>query len=481
MMAFIKEVVDLNRWADSQVTAYAHWRKERVEKNSDWVYQHVVKPGMGTADVVDGKIQGSRDAVWNWIHRKRNEGKPLSPEDQVIEKVLEGEVYGNWWAITEVGVILNDLVGRTGESLNPRAGPGAIVRDVLRVASVVPVGRVLRAMPYLGPWVEAGSVELRRISATVVSDLAEWAVKRKIGPAGMRQALEEMIYLNNTGGICGPWSVAKALRLTGIKPFARLADVFDMAGISPLERARFLNGAGAQDMLRLGQGLTQTGADVETSYTISSMQELEALARQNPGGVVVFGVEWRQALLHGNPIPEQVADRWAQGGLPGLVWKKEGHAMVAKWRPWSGFEIIDRSGVPARTLAELEAKYRGITGALPIRNWPTLVIQRAEAMLGRPGLDQILMLEMAVILEHDGGGAAHMAGLGKRGKPGTPKAAGPAKKPAETPSTGGPGAGGQPAEPPPWEKDYPGMGTSQTFKTAFSTRLEPKEDIRPDQ
>src|SRR5262249_467679 len=141
-----------------------------------------------------------------------------------------------------------------------------------------------------------------------------------------------------------------------------------------------------------------------------------------------------------------------------IEWRLERHTMVAKWRPWSGFQIHDRSGVVARDLAELEARTtaQGIGNAVPIPNDPTVVIHRAESMIEQ-GVEKILMLEMAMVLEYRPGTGSGMADNIAPDKPAAAKP-GAKKEVADQPATPEDGVpeDGRTGTP---EKEFPGIGT----------------------
>ena len=83
--------------------------------------------------------------------------------------------------------------------------------------------------------------------------------------------------------------------------------------------------------------LTQVGADAKAVGTVASFEEVATLARNNPNGLVIFGVRFARA----------------QAGF--LV--DNGHALIAR-SVGGTVVIIDRSGKVYGSLKELEVVYR---------------------------------------------------------------------------------------------------------------------------
>ena len=126
---------------------------------------------------------------------------------------------------------------------------------------------------------------------------------------------------------------AQALRLTGTRHFARVADLAGAAGIAVTETG----GGSTSWMLPL---LRTLGADARSAGTVVSFEEVANLARSNPNGIVIFGV------------------RFARSN--GAYLANEGHALIARSVGGTVF-IFDRSGKVYSSLKELAVLY----GAAP--------------------------------------------------------------------------------------------------------------------
>lgn len=135
-----------------------------------------------------------------------------------------------------------------------------------------------------------------------------------------------------TSGICAWVSAAKALRLTGVRHFATVADLAKAVGVTgdsfPLVYGLSTVLKYLQQLGAIGRSIVPFSRNIETS--------LLAATEANPNGVVMFGVQWMR------------------GG--DLV----GHALIATRNMLTGqLQILDRSGRVVSTLAELESLVPG--------------------------------------------------------------------------------------------------------------------------
>jgi hypothetical protein len=258
---------------------------------------------------------------------------------------------------------------KLGESLKKDADGWAVFRDVMRVVSVVPVGRLA----------EAAGVPIARN--------AERAAGR------LSKLVKELRFLPNPrGGTCFPWSLATAVKNMGWSPYLNLSKLFEHAGMLDKEVAEiFEQGTTAEKMARkFIPALRRIGAAFDVK-SARSMKEIEQLARRNPGALVVFTVEWIETV-----------ERFG-----GEEAKAVAHTMVAGWDASVGFRIFDRSGAVARDLAELErlAGYVDIAFGSPTSRWPQIVLRNARYVReGLVALDALnilssVFLEVGVVVD----------------------------------------------------------------------------------
>lgn len=92
-----------------------------------------------------------------------------------------------------------------------------------------------------------------------------------------------------TIGNCAWIQATRALRLTGIQHFARVSDLAEAAGLSSVAET---GGASIQKIAGVLRGI---GAELKMGTGVTSWEEVEALARENPNGVVMFPVKWARA------------------------------------------------------------------------------------------------------------------------------------------------------------------------------------------
>jgi hypothetical protein len=159
--------------------------------------------------------------------------------------------------------------------------------------------------------------------------------------------LGEMV-ANSRLGNCAWIAGAKALRITGVKALATVDDLARIAGIPT-------SCTGETSVSTIALYLRQLGATVHelkvfpeaqgelnTALAFNKQQEVLALAKANPGGVVMFGVGWK---YNGRDV---------------------GHALLAYYDAVKGLVIADRTGRVVRSLKELDGSYKGISGAVPV-------------------------------------------------------------------------------------------------------------------
>jgi hypothetical protein len=153
-----------------------------------------------------------------------------------------------------------------------------------------------------------------------------------VGPAagsirnelGLVAAVDETSQVGNCTWIAG----TRALRLTGVKHYARLGDLAKAAGMTVGETG----GAYVDDLL---MPLSNLGAEVRQVRNLSSITEVFEEAGRNPNGIVMFSVKWPRG----------------------------GHTLLAQRIGPGMLRIIDRSGRVVSSLADLEDLYSGISQA----------------------------------------------------------------------------------------------------------------------
>jgi hypothetical protein len=154
--------------------------------------------------------------------------------------------------------------------------------------------------------------------------------------AGARAA---RLILNTPGPVCGWVSITKALRQTGTKMYASVADLLGESAMAPE-----IPTLGASTMAQRLMRLRQLGAKVVDSLKVpGTVDELRSLIPRD-GSVVMFGV------------------RWQKGG------KSVAHALYAFYDYMGRFRIADRTGVVVKSLEELERLkpgYGAIGSAVP--------------------------------------------------------------------------------------------------------------------
>jgi len=137
-----------------------------------------------------------------------------------------------------------------------------------------------------------------------------------------------------TVGNCGWIAAARALRMTGVKHFAKLADI--LAGARD---AGVAYTPGLETVGQLEPVLKAVGADASVLSAPSTLAEVAKAARANTGGLVMFGIRWQGA----------------------------GHVLVAYASPvLRTVKFLDRSGRVVSDLSELTPLYGpGIASAIP--------------------------------------------------------------------------------------------------------------------
>jgi outer membrane protein OmpA-like peptidoglycan-associated protein len=145
------------------------------------------------------------------------------------------------------------------------------------------------------------------------------------GPvARLGRGISRFVAPNAKGGICAWVSATQALRQTGVRHFATIADLLEASG----------EGApGALNLKALTRVLKSAGAEVRAMIAVD-MKGIEMLAKANPHGVVMFGVEF-ETILRGAK-------------------QTVGHCLYAYRNEAGLVRIIDRSGRSVTALAELQ-------------------------------------------------------------------------------------------------------------------------------
>jgi hypothetical protein len=150
-------------------------------------------------------------------------------------------------------------------------------------------------------------------------------------------------------------SAVNALRMTGARHFASIAQMLDAAGIGMAEA-----GQGVRSLRPLVQPMSRLGAQPRLVPGVTSLDELRTLLETQPRrGVAIFGVGWS------NPTTGRSA----------------GHVMVA-FLEGGELRILDRTGRVVRSLAELESASPAYNG---MGSTPSAVAYFGEAAIGPPG------------------------------------------------------------------------------------------------
>lgn len=151
--------------------------------------------------------------------------------------------------------------------------------------------------------------------------------------------VDEMSTVGNCTWVAG----ARVLRVTGVRHFARIGDLARAAGID----VKATTGLWPKELMPFLQKL---GADVQTLGKVSSLEQVVALAKQNPNGTLVFCVRFQWALK-----------RAAQGPQTAFL-EDQLHTLLATRNAGGAVRIIDRSGKVYSSLAGLEKAYQAETG-----------------------------------------------------------------------------------------------------------------------
>ena len=171
-------------------------------------------------------------------------------------------------------------------------------------------------------------------------------------------------------GNCTWVAATRALRMTGVKHYARVGDLAQAAGVSGVGDT---GGAFVNDLL---PPLKAVGAEAKPLGNFSSMSQVIEAAAKNPNGVVMFSVEWEQGAA------------------------KVGHSLLAVRGPGGVIRIIDRGGkvvslVNGYSLAELEPLYQGISNATVYGDAAVVQNARIVNLLNTaPSLLNVLAVEL---------------------------------------------------------------------------------------
>lgn len=178
-------------------------------------------------------------------------------------------------------------------------------------------------------------------------------------------AVDELPALGN----CTWVAAVRALRMTGVKHFARVGDLARAAGIADTANT---SGAFVHELIT---PLKQLGADAKYVAEATSMKQIARLADSNPSGVVLFSVKWSSGT--GVEI---------------------GHTLLARRGLFGGINIIDRTNQVVSNLAELERLYPGIKNAIPYGSLGVVQNARIVTLAGTlPSLMNVLAVEVRSI------------------------------------------------------------------------------------
>jgi hypothetical protein len=211
--------------------------------------------------------------------------------------------------------------------------------DILRVGDGVQKGGwgygqdALRLLVFAGPVLRGGRILLSEVAAVDA--------------------------MPNVGN-CGWVATARALRLSGVKHYARLADLIP-DGVKPVWGLNHVS-----DMVPF---LNRAGAVVKVFHDPQTLQEVVATTRAYPGEVVMFGIE-------------------GEGG---------GHAILAYANPVSRtVQFLDRTGKVFKDLADLTKGYGSVlVGARPSRGMMVIRNSALTWTLGTvPTLANIIGVEV---------------------------------------------------------------------------------------
>jgi hypothetical protein len=214
--------------------------------------------------------------------------------------------------------------------------------DVLRLGQGVRRGTVggvaqdgLRLLSVAGPLARTFRLSLRLLP-------------RLVGPVTETLATSQ-------SGACAWVAAVNALRRTGVRHFATIAQMLEAAGITFSEA-----GQGIRSLSRLLVPLRALGANPVVLRGDTTLQELTTLLQsQARRGVAIFGIGWP------NPTTQQSA----------------GHVLVA-FLEGGQLRILDRTGRVVRSLEELEAVGPGYHGMASAPGAPAYF---GPAAIGPPG------------------------------------------------------------------------------------------------
>ncbi len=184
--------------------------------------------------------------------------------------------------------------------------------------------------------------------------------------------------VNPLGENCTWVAATQALRISGVKHFAKVEDLVKAAGLESISQT------GPAFIKEFGPLLQQLGARVKYVEKIGadnlpvwkSLDEVTTYLKSNPNGTMIFAV---------SPAT----------GAP--------HSMIAFLHPTRGLQIADRSGRIVKNLSELEDLYPGISdfanGKWQIAHEMLYVENSAIAKdVACSGLTSLLVLEVKAML-----------------------------------------------------------------------------------
>lgn len=179
--------------------------------------------------------------------------------------------------------------------------------------------------------------------------------------------------VNPLGENCTWVAATQALRMSGVRHFAKVEDLVKAAGLESIAQTgpAFIKDFGPL-LQKLGarvKYVEKIGADNLPSW--KSLDDVTAYLKSNPNGTMVFAV---------SPVT----------GAP--------HSMIAFLHPTRGLQIADRSGRIVKNLSELEDLYPGISefdGGWQIAHEMLYVENSAIAKdIACSGLTSLLVLEV---------------------------------------------------------------------------------------
>jgi hypothetical protein len=179
---------------------------------------------------------------------------------------------------------------------------------------------------------------------------------------------------------CAWIAATQALRMSGVRHFAKLDDLIKAAGYSDILQTT----GGLERMSQIVPILIKLGAKVKHIEKIrrggladyKSLDDIANTLKKEPDGTILFALQWKYA-----------------GGNETV-----GHALVAMVHPTRGLQLADRSGRIVKSLAELEDLYPGISKAEIADALIYIENSRIVKDVGNIGLASMLVLELKAMM-----------------------------------------------------------------------------------